>query len=187
VQGLPHWSAQRLYEDLLASDQLGEPPVSYNTLLRAIAREGLRPKAGRRDVRKRFEREEVNELWVGDFLHGPTVMARNRLAKAILCALIDDHSRMIVGYQFAVHETVSVLVEVLKEAFSTYGLPRRLYVDNGSAFSSDLLVKSCARRGSRSSTPSPTTRPRGARSSASSAPCASASSRACRRASPSRR
>jgi transposase InsO family protein len=143
----PHWSAQMLYEDLLASDQLGDPPVCYNTLLRAIAREGLLPKAGRRDVRKRFEHEEVNELWVGDFLHGPTVMAHNRLAKAILCALIDDHSRMVVGYQFSVHETVSVLVEVLKEAFSTYGLSQRLYVDNGSAFSSDLLAKSCAQAG----------------------------------------
>jgi len=143
----PRWSAQMLYEDLLASDQLGDPPVCYNTLLRAIAREGLLPKAGRRDVRKRFEHEEVNELWVGDFLHGPTVMAHNRLAKAILCALIDDHSRMVVGYQFSVHETVSVLVEVLKEAFSTYGLSQRLYVDNGSAFSSDLLVKSCAQAG----------------------------------------
>jgi transposase InsO family protein len=143
----PRWSVQMLYEDLLASEQLGDPPVCYNTLLRAIAREGLLPKAGRRDVRKRFEHEEVNELWVGDFLHGPTVMAHNRLAKAILCALIDDHSRMIVGYQFSVHETVSVLVEVLKEAFSTYGLSQRLYVDNGSAFSSDLLAKSCAQAG----------------------------------------
>jgi transposase InsO family protein len=143
----PRWSVQMLYEDLLASEQLGDPPVCYNTLLRAIQREGLLPKAGRRDVRKRFEHEEVNELWVGDFLHGPTVMAHNRLAKAILCALIDDHSRMVVGYQFSVHETVSVLVEVLKEAFSTYGLSQRLYVDNGSAFSSDLLVKSCAQAG----------------------------------------
>jgi transposase InsO family protein len=121
--------------------------VCYNTLLRAIQREGLLPRAGRTDVRKRFEREEVNELWIGDFLHGPTVMAGNRLAKAILCALIDDHSRMIVGHKFSVHETVSVLVEVLKEAFSTYGLPKRFYVDNGSAFSSDLLVKSCAQAG----------------------------------------
>lgn len=143
----PDWSAQRLYEDLLASDQLGNPPVSYNTLLRAMAREGLRPKTGRSDVRKRFEREEVNELWIGDFLHGPPVMAGKRLSKAILCALIDDHSRMIVGWKFSVHETVSVLVEVLKEAFSTYGLPQRFYVDNGSAFSSDLLVKSCAQAG----------------------------------------
>ena len=132
---------------MLASDQLGNPPVSYNTLLRAMAREGLRPKTGRSDVRKRFEREEVNELWIGDFLHGPPVMAGKRLSKAILCALIDDHSRMIVGWKFSVHETVSVLVEVLKEAFSTYGLPQRFYVDNGSAFSSDLLVKSCAQAG----------------------------------------
>jgi len=33
---------------------------------------------------------------------------------------------------------------VLKEAFAAFGLPRRLYVDNGPAFSSDLLLHSCA-------------------------------------------
>ena len=36
---------------------------------------------------------------------------------------------------------------MLKEAFEIHGLPRRLYVDNGSAFSSELLNLACARSG----------------------------------------
>ncbi len=36
---------------------------------------------------------------------------------------------------------------VLKEGFETHGVPRRLYVDNGSAFSSELLTLACARTG----------------------------------------
>ena len=36
---------------------------------------------------------------------------------------------------------------VLKEAFEAHGLPKRLYVDNGPSFSSDLLAKACAQAG----------------------------------------
>jgi transposase InsO family protein len=36
---------------------------------------------------------------------------------------------------------------VLKEAFEAYGLPVRLYVDNGPSFSSDLLASACAHAG----------------------------------------
>ncbi len=141
----PEWSARLLYEELLGQGQLGNPPACYNTFLRTIKREGLRTKKGRKDVRKRFETAEAGELWLCDFMHGPVVkVGRGARKKAILCAIIDDHSRMIVGYGFDVHETIASLTLVLKEALLTYGLPKRLYVDNGSAFSSDLLVKSCA-------------------------------------------
>jgi len=143
----PHWTVKKLYEDLQQHDQLGDPPVCYNTLLRTVQREKLLPPAGRTDARKRFEHHEINELWVCDFMHGPRVRYGGRTAKSILCAIIDDHSRMIVGHAFSPQETVSALTVVLKEAFLAYGLPRRLYVDNGPAFSSDLLAHSCALAG----------------------------------------
>jgi putative transposase len=146
-KAFPYWSVRKLYEELREGGQLGDPPASYNTLLRLVQHEKLLPVSGRTDIRKRYELAEVNELWVCDFLHGPTVHLPRRSARAILCAVIDDHSRMIVGYSFSTQETVSVLTMVLKEAFGAYGLPKRLYVDNGPAFSSDLLTHSCALAG----------------------------------------
>lgn len=144
----PHWSVQVLYEDLLAHHQLGEKPICYNTLLRVVRREELLPEGRRTDQRKRFEMAAVNEMWTADFMHGPRVeLQSGRTAKSILCAVIDDHSRVIVGHAFSTKETVSALTVVLKEAFATHGLPRRLYVDNGSAFSSELLTLACARTG----------------------------------------
>jgi putative transposase len=143
-KAFPHFTVRKLYEELAADGQLGDPPVCYNTLLRTVHKEKLLPVAGRRDVRKRYEVDEANELWVCDFMHGPAVRVGQRGAKSILCAVIDDHTRMIVGHAFSTHETVSALTVVLKEAFAAFGLPRRLYVDNGPAFSSDLLLHSCA-------------------------------------------
>jgi len=143
-KAFPHWTVRKLYEDLAANCLLGDPPVCYNTLLRTVQKEKLLPVSGRADVRKRYEVDETNELWVCDFMQGPVVRMGARTAKSILCAVIDDHTRMIVGHAFSTQENVSALTVVLKEAFSAFGLPKRLYVDNGPAFSSDLLLHSCA-------------------------------------------
>jgi hypothetical protein len=80
-------------------------------------------------------------------MHGPKVRTTKRSIKAILCAILDDHSRMVVGHAFSASETISSLTIVLKEAFLGYGLPKRLYVDNGPSFSSALLARSCALAG----------------------------------------
>jgi transposase InsO family protein len=143
----PHLSAQKLYEELRDQRLLGDPPVHYNTLLRIVKTQGWLAVKKRTDARKAYELENVNDLWICDFLHGPQVQFHNRTHKGILCAIIDDHSRMIVGHAFSASETISALTVVLKEAFLTYGIPKRLYVDNGASFSSELLAKSAALAG----------------------------------------
>ncbi len=125
----PYWTAQMLYEDLKRQGVLGEPPIHYNTLLRLVKEHGFLSTGSRSDVRKAFEQDNVNELWVCDFMHGPSVKCVGRSAKAILCAIIDDHSRMVVGHAFQTSETISALTLVLKEAFLTHGICKRLYVD----------------------------------------------------------
>ena len=143
----PFFSVQKLYEELRDQDLLGNPAVHYNTLLRVVKERGWLLLKDRTDVRKAYEVDNVNDLWIADFMHGPQVRTANRSAKAILCAIIDDHTRMVVGHAFSVSETISALTVVLKEAFLAYGIPKRLYCDNSSTFSSDLLTRSCAQAG----------------------------------------
>jgi transposase InsO family protein len=143
----PYWTVQKLYENLRDQGLLGEPPIHYNTLLRMVKDNGWLAVKARTDVRKAYEVDNVNELWICDFMHGPKVRMTNRSIKAILCAILDDHSRMVVGHAFSASETISSLTLVLKEAFLGYGIPKRLYVDNASSFSSELLARSCAMAG----------------------------------------
>jgi transposase InsO family protein len=144
----PYLTVQKLYETLRDEHLLGEPPVHYNTLLRTVKDHEWLPVRNRTDLRKAYEVENVNDLWVCDFMHGPRVLTENnRTAKAILCAVIDDHSRIITGHTFSASETVGTLSLVLKEAFLACGIPKRLYVDNGPSFSSDFLTKSAALAG----------------------------------------
>ena len=155
----PYWTVQKLYENLRDQDLLGEPPVHYNTLLRLVKEYGWLAVKARTDVRKAYEVDNVNDLWVCDFMHGPKVRNSNRSIKAILCAIIDDHSRMVVGHAFNASETISSLTLVLKEAFLGYGIPKRLYVDNGPSFSSELLFEAVPWPAYPLPTPSHTTAP----------------------------
>jgi transposase InsO family protein len=146
LKAFPDLSAQKHFEELRNQGLLGQPPVHYNTFLRLLKAQGwLAPK--RTDIRKAYEVDNVNDLWICDFLHGPQVRAGYRPAKAILCAILDDHSRLVVGQAFSTSETINTLTVVLKEALLTYGIPKRIYVDNGPSFSSELLARSCALAG----------------------------------------
>ena len=144
----PHITVKRLHEKLIKENLNGVQPIHYNTLLRIVKEESLLNFGSkRRDTRTAFEADHVNSLWMCDFMHGPQVTLKKKTYKAILCAIIDDHSRMIVGHAFAPTETVLSLTLVLKEAFLAFGFPKRLYVDNGASFSSDFLAKCCALSG----------------------------------------
>ena len=147
-KAFPYITVKGLHERLSAQGLIGNPPLHYNSLLRIVKDEKLLKFSGqRRDKRISFETDHVNCLWMCDFMHGPQVTLNRKTHKAILCAIIDDHSRMIVGHAFAPTETVLSLTLVLKDAFLAFGFPERLYVDNGASFSSDFLTKACALSG----------------------------------------
>jgi putative transposase len=88
----------------------------------------------------RFQAEAPNQLWTADALHGPAVAGR----KAYLFAAIDDHSRALVGYRWALAEDTLRLEAALRVGFAARGLPGALYVDNGSPFISRQLERACA-------------------------------------------
>lgn len=115
------------------------------TLQRHFARLGLntRPDGTPQAAFGRFEAAARNELWTGDALHGPKIDGR----KTYLFAFIDDHSRALVGYRWGHSEDTVRLEAALRAALGARGVPRRIYVDNGSAFVDSQLLRACASLG----------------------------------------
>jgi hypothetical protein len=66
-----------------------------------------------------------------------------------LFAFLDDHSRLAVGYRFGFAEDTVRLAVALKPALSSRGVPESVYVDNGSAFVDEWLLRGCAKLGIR--------------------------------------
>ena len=135
-------SSAQLYRLLLSGGHISESDFSANTLSKYVGKNQLLTKV-EKTARKKFEKEHVNELWVSDFMHGPTINKK----KTYLCCIIDDHSRLITGYGWFTSESSLSLEITLKSAILRYGIPKVLYCDNGSAYISENIQLSCARVG----------------------------------------
>ena len=139
-------SCVKFYDRCLKEKLLGQPPMCMETLRRFLKSRSLYQ--GRVVTpRKRFEMNYFGELWTCDFMHGPQVLDQpgaKRRKKAILLAIIDDHTRLIVGARFGLFENTRLIEQVFKEAILSHGVPDRLYCDNGASFSSQYLSRVCA-------------------------------------------
>lgn len=88
----------------------------------------------------RFEAAAPNERWTGDALHGPVIGGR----KTFLFAFIDDHSRALVGYRWGHSEDTVRLEAALRAGLASRGVPKIVYLDNGSAMVSRQLLRALA-------------------------------------------
>ena len=115
---------------------------SARTIQREFARQGLntRPDGKPPQAFGRFEAAAPNDRWTGDALHGPIIHGR----KAFLFAFLDDHSRAIPGFRWGTGEDTVRLEAALRHALGARGIPRSIYVDNGSAYVSAPLLRTCA-------------------------------------------
>jgi putative transposase len=77
LKAYPNLSAQKHFEEPRDQGLLGQPPVHYNTFLRLLKSQGWLASKERTDVRKAYEVDNVNDLWIGNFLHGPQVRTGN--------------------------------------------------------------------------------------------------------------
>jgi putative transposase len=120
---------------------------SKDSLYRLFNRHGLEKDIRLPEDRRKFETELVNDMWQSHCIHGPQVIHGGKLRKAYLFAVLDDHSRLITHAQFYRSENLECYRDCLVSALEKRGLPRKLYVDKGSAFRSNALAYACARLG----------------------------------------
>jgi len=119
--------------------------LRLSTAYRVLKKAGISGRPGGDSVdRRRFEAEFPNDIWQADVMHGPQVLVDGKKRKSYLIAFLDDHSRLIPHAQFALSENLASFLKAFRVALTTRGLPRKLYVDNGSAFRSRHLEKVCA-------------------------------------------
>ncbi len=125
-----------------ALEEAGIGVVSERTLQRHFARLGLNRSPDMRAPRAfgRFEATEFGQLWTGDGLHGPSVAGR----KTVLCAFVDDWSRTVPGWRWGHAEDTVRIEAALRRGIESRGVPDRVFVDNGSGFSSGPFNRTLA-------------------------------------------
>ncbi len=150
IADYPYLSCAGIYQLLVRTGEITKFDFTEATLRNYISKNSLKTKNSQGVARKKFEMPAVNMLWVADFMHGPYLIDttdHNRKKKTYLCAIIDDHSRLIVGARFFFAENSLSLATVLKAAILQHGICQKFYCDNGSVFSTSYLNLACARVG----------------------------------------
>jgi putative transposase len=124
--------------------------LSSATVHRLLAQHGLNrsENADRGKDRRHFEYEQAGELWMSDVMHGPgVVVGDKKKRKSYLIGIIDDATRLVPYAAFALNENTASYLPVLEQAVLRRGVPKRIYVDNGSVFRTHHLAVVCARLG----------------------------------------
>ena len=125
----------------------GRLTVSHATIYRIFKLHGVTRKDIAYPDRRRFEAELPNDIWQSDCLHGPKVMHDGKMRKTYLFAFIDDMTRLVPHAEFYLNERIDSFIDAFIGALSKRGLPRKLYVDNGPAFSTQVLRHATASLG----------------------------------------
>ena len=144
----PRLTATGIREKLIADGVIRACDASVATFQRFIKKQNLKGASapGQRD-RKAFEEEFCTGMYQGDTLYGPFIKENGVRRQTYCIMLLDDKSRMIVGGRFFYQDNAVNFQQVFRDACATYGIPAKLYVDNGSPYKNVQLSLICGQLG----------------------------------------
>ena len=131
----------------LRPDQIG-----ITTLRKVIKKyDLLKPEAeSDNKLRRAFSKANSNDMWQADTLHGPYLHlngTKQKPVKTFLICFIDDASRSVAHGEFFTQDDTPNLIEAFQQALYKRGVPKAMYVDNGSNYSAKELSNICERIG----------------------------------------
>jgi len=146
----PSRSVADIIKILEMEEAIAPGSVARSTLQRHLAAKGYASSQVRMYVSKgaaarRFQKEHRNQLWQSDVKYGPFVTAGNGRKKQIyLVAWIDDSKRYIVSARFYMAQTENEIEDSLRRGIQKYGVPEKIFTDQGGQYKSKHISKICA-------------------------------------------
>jgi len=142
----PRITTKKIYE-ILIQEKYITSNVSIHSIFRYLKNNDLKAIQVSRKEKKKYEHEFPNDSWQSDTSTGPYIKVEGKSKRLYLIMIIDDASRLIVGYDFFFEDNAINMQKVLKSAIKKYGIPKQLYVDNGSPYKNEQLSIITARLG----------------------------------------
>ena len=146
----PRRSIRRIIRMLERAQIVPRDTLHRSTVHRLLQAHQLssRPQRYGEVERRSFLPEHAGDLWVGDSLHGPLVLAPDlSLRKSYMLSQIDGATRYVPHSYFALSESAVDQEYGFQQAILKHGLPRTYYVDLGAAYIADSLRLICAELG----------------------------------------
>ena len=97
--------------------------------------------------RKAYEEDAFGKICQADTCYLPHITEDGKTRRVYCIMIIDDHSRLLVGGELFYNDNACNFQKVLKDAIAAYGIPDKLYVDNGCSYSNEQLSMFCVSLG----------------------------------------
>lgn len=143
----PHITGTLIYNKLVNEGFINPNDICLGTVLKFIRDNKLLFNETENTDRRAFVMEHSNDCWQADTSHGPYLTINKKKVLTYLIAIIDDASRKIVGAKFFFNDNSINLQDVFKSAVKKHGVPKKLFVDNGSTYKNDQFNIICASLG----------------------------------------
>lgn len=140
----PYITGTLVYQKLVEDGYIKVSQTSLASILRYIRDNNLKSNQLVPVERKAFEMEFACDCFQADSSHGPVIKVDGQKKQTYLISVLDDASRLITHAQFFFNDNAVNFQIVLKKAIFKYGVPKRLFVDNGGPYKNDQLSIICA-------------------------------------------
>lgn len=139
----PRLNATQIHEQLV-QDGILPAAVSVSSVQRYIRRNNLKGAVvSETKDRKAFEEAYFGGMWQANTCYLPYIRENRQSRRVYLIMILDDHSRMIVGGRLFYQENAVNFQQMLRDAVAAYGIPHKLYADNGAPYSNEQLSFIC--------------------------------------------
>ncbi len=141
--GFPRLNATQIHRQLVAGSFI-PATVSVCAVQRFIKHNDLKSaKNPSMHDRRAFEEDAFGKMWQAGTCHLPYITEGGKRRRVYCIMVIDDHSRLLVGGELFYSDNAYNLQKVPKAAVSAYGIPAKLYVDNGCSYANEQLSQIC--------------------------------------------
>lgn len=136
IQEFPKITGVLIREKMVAEGIITENEVSEDTVQRYIRNHNLRHGGTPvKKERRRWEYPRSCDGYEADTCHTFYIFDENgEYRKTYLIAIIDNHSRLLVGARFFFNDNSANFQSVWKDAVKRYGNSKMMILDNGSAY-----------------------------------------------------
>ena len=143
--------------NILEWEGLAEPnQIKRSTLQEKLAQRGyssrhMRMYADSGVAARRFQKKYRNQLWHSDIKYGPYLPIGKDGAKkqVYLVTFVDDATRFVLHGQFYPVLDQVIVEDAFRQAILKYGVPEKVYFDNGSQYRNKWMIRACAKMGIR--------------------------------------
>ncbi len=139
------------WEGLVEPGQIKRSTLQEKLAERGYSARHMRMYADTGTAARRYQKKYRNQLWHSDIKYGPylPIGKDGKKKQVYLVTFVDDATRYILHGQFYPTLDQIIVEDAFRQAILKYGIPEKVYFDNGSQYRTKWMKRACAKMGIR--------------------------------------